>query len=52
MTTLSAVMLWTLLKNMQTQMDLTKAKGDEHIMAGTQVEVIEADVGVFHLGLL
>ena len=48
-------MLWTLLKNMQTQMDLTKAKGDEHIMAGTQVEdieVIEADVGVFHLGLL
>jgi membrane protein implicated in regulation of membrane protease activity len=81
LTALSAVLLWKPLKNMQTQVDTTKAKGDlvghsfiliedvapemtpvyrysgidwklkasEHIIAGTKVEVIEADVGVFHI---
>ena len=81
LTALSAVMLWKPLKNMQTQVDTTKAKGDlvgysfvlvedvapemtpiyrysgidwklkasELIVSGTRVEVIEADVGVFHI---
>jgi membrane protein implicated in regulation of membrane protease activity len=81
LTALSAVMLWKPLKNMQTHVDTTKAKGDlvgysfvlvedvapemtpiyrysgidwklkasELIVSGTRVEVIEADVGVFHI---
>jgi membrane protein implicated in regulation of membrane protease activity len=81
LTALSAVLLWKPLKNMQTKVDTTKAKGDlvghsfilvedvapeltplyhysgidwklnasEHLVAGTQVEVIQADVGVFHI---
>ena len=80
-TALSAVLLWKPLKNIQTQVDNTKAKGDlvghsfvlvedvapeltpeyrysgidwklkasEHLVAGTQVEVTQADVGVFHI---
>ena len=81
LTALSAVMLWKPLKNMQTKVDTTKAKGDlvghsfilledaspelmpeyhysginwklkasEYLAAGTQVEVTQADVGVFHI---
>ena len=81
LTGLSAVLLWKPLKNMQTQVDTTIAKGDlvghrfilvedvapdltpeyhysgvnwklkanEHLVAGTQVEVTQADVGVFHI---
>ena len=81
LTALSALLLWKPLKNMQTKVDTTKAKGDlvghsfilvedvapeltpeyrysgidwklkasEHLVAGTQVEVIEAEVGVFHI---
>jgi membrane protein implicated in regulation of membrane protease activity len=81
LTGLSAVLLWKPLKNMQTQVDTTKAQGDlvghnfilvedvapdltpeyhysgiswklkanEHLVAGTQVEVTQADVGVFHI---
>ena len=81
LTALSAVLLWKPLKNMQSKVDTTKAKGDlvghsfilvedvapeltpvyhysgidwrlnasEHLVAGTQVEVIQADVGVFHI---
>ncbi|AGH47444.1 NfeD family protein [Paraglaciecola psychrophila] len=81
LTGLSAVLLWKPLKNMQTQVDKTKAQGDlvghrfilvedvapeltpeyhysgidwklkanEHLVAGTQVEVTQADVGVFHI---
>ena len=81
LTALSAVLLWKPLKNMQSKVDATKAKGDlvghsfilvedvapeltlvyhysgidwklnasEHLIAGTQVEVIQADVGVFHI---
>ena len=81
LTALSAVLLWKPLKNMQSKVDTTKAKGDlvghrfilvedvapeltpvyhysgidwkpnasEHLIAGTQVEVIQADVGVFHI---
>jgi membrane protein implicated in regulation of membrane protease activity len=80
-TGLLAMFLWKPLKNMQTKVDNTKAKGDlvghsftlsedvspeltpvyrysgiewklnsdEHIAAGTKVEVIEANVGVFHI---
>lgn len=80
-TGLLAIFLWKPLKNMQTKVDNTKAKGDlvghsfiltedtspeltpayrysgidwklnasEHIAAGTKVEVIEANVGVFHI---
>jgi membrane protein implicated in regulation of membrane protease activity len=81
LTALSAVLLWKPLKNMQTDVDVTPAKGDlvghsfvlaedvapeltpeyhysgidwklkasEYLVAGTQVEVIQADVGVFHI---
>ena len=81
LTAVSAVLLWKPLKNMQTKVDTTKAKGDlvghkfvliedvapeltpvyrysgidwklnanEYLVAGTKVEVIEADVGVFHI---
>ncbi|MFT6990101.1 MAG: hypothetical protein ACJASL_002079 [Paraglaciecola sp.] len=81
LTALSAVLLWKPLKNMQTKVDTTRAKGDlvghrfvlvedvapeltpeyhysginwklmasEHLVAGTQVEVIQADVGIFHI---
>jgi membrane protein implicated in regulation of membrane protease activity len=81
LTALSAVLLWKPLKNMQTKVDTTAAKGDlvghrfilvedvapeltavyhysgidwklnasEYLVAGTQVEVIQADVGVFHI---
>jgi membrane protein implicated in regulation of membrane protease activity len=81
LTALSAVLLWKPLKNMQTQVDTTKAKGDlvghnfilvedvapgltpeyhysgidwklkasEILVAGTKVEVIQADVGIFHI---
>jgi membrane protein implicated in regulation of membrane protease activity len=81
LTALSAVILWKPLKNMQKQVDTTKAKGDlvghsfvlvedvapemtplyrysgidwklkasELLVSGTKVEVIEADVGVFHI---
>jgi membrane protein implicated in regulation of membrane protease activity len=81
LTGLSAVLLWKPLKNMQTQVDTTKAQGDlvghrfilvedvapdltpeyhysgidwklkanEHLVAGTQVEVTQADVGVFYI---
>lgn len=81
LTAVSAVLLWKPLKNMQTQVDTTKAKGDlvghsfilvedvapeltpvyhysgidwklvasEHLVSGTKVEVVEADVGVFHI---
>ena len=81
LTALSAILLWKPLKNMQTQVDTTKVKGDlvghsfilakdvapqlmpvyrysgidwklnatEHLVAGTKVEVIEAEVGVFHI---
>ncbi len=81
LTALSAVLLWKPLKNMQTKVDTTKAKGDlvghrfvlaedvapeltpeyrysgidwklkasEHLVSGTQVEVIQADVGVFYI---
>jgi membrane protein implicated in regulation of membrane protease activity len=81
LTALSAVFLWKLLKNMQSNVDTTKAKSDlvghsfvlgedvspglmptyyysginwklkasEHLVTGTQVEVIQADVGVFHI---
>jgi membrane protein implicated in regulation of membrane protease activity len=81
LTALSAVLLWKPLKNMQIQVDTTKAKGDlvghsfilvedvapgltpeyhysgigwklkasEHLVAGTKVEVTQADVGVFHI---
>jgi membrane protein implicated in regulation of membrane protease activity len=81
LTALSAILLWKPLKNMQTKVDTTKAKGDlvghsfvlvedvapeltpeyhysgidwklkasEHLTAGTQVEVTQADVGVFHI---
>jgi membrane protein implicated in regulation of membrane protease activity len=81
LTGLSAVLLWKPLKNMQTQVDKTKAQGDlvghrfilvedvapeltpeyhysgidwklkanEHLVAGTHVEVTQADVGVFHI---
>jgi hypothetical protein len=81
LTGLSAVLLWKPLKNMQTQVDTTIAKGDlvghhftlvedvapdltpeyhysgidwklkanEHLVAGTPVEVTQADVGVFHI---
>ncbi|PKG98002.1 NfeD family protein [Paraglaciecola sp. MB-3u-78] len=81
LTGLSAVLLWKPLKNMQTQVDTTKAQGDlvghrfilledvapeltpeyhysgidwklksnEHLVAGTQVEVTQADVGEFHI---
>ncbi len=80
-TALSASLLWKPLKNMQTQVDTNKAKGDlvghqfiliedvapeltpvyrysgidwklistEHLPAGTKVEVMQADVGVFHI---
>ena len=81
LTALLADLLWKPLKNMQTEVDTTKAKNDlighrftlaedvtpelspeyhysgigwklkasEHLVAGTQVEVIQADVGVFHI---
>ena len=81
LTALSAVLLWKPLKNMQTKVDKTQAKGDlvghcfllledvspelmpkyrysginwklkasEYLAAGTQVEVTQADVGVFHI---
>ena len=81
LTALAAILLWKPLKNMQTKVDTTKAKGDlvghsfilvedvapeltpdyhysgidwklnanEYLVAGTKVEVIEADVGVFHI---
>jgi membrane protein implicated in regulation of membrane protease activity len=81
LTGVSAVLLWKPLKNMQTQVDTTKVKGDlvghsfilvedvapeltpeyhysgidwklkanEYLVAGTQVEVTQADVGVFHI---
>jgi len=81
LTAISAVLLWKPLKNMQTQVDTSKAKGDlvghsfvlvedvapeltpeyhysgidwklnasEHLVAGTKVKVIQADVGVFHI---
>jgi membrane protein implicated in regulation of membrane protease activity len=81
LTGLSAVLLWKPLKNMQTQVDTTKVKGDlvghsfilvedvapelnpeyhysgidwklkanEYLVAGTQVEVTQVDVGVFHI---
>lgn len=80
-TAISAGILWKPLKNMQSKVDTTKAKGDlvghsfilvedvapeltpeyrysgitwklkssEHIAAGTKVEVVEADVGVFYI---
>lgn len=80
-TAISASLLWKPLKNMQSKVDLTKAKGDlvghsfilvedvapemtpvyrysgidwklkasEHLVAGTKVEVTEADVGVFYI---
>jgi hypothetical protein len=80
-TAVSAAFLWKPLKNMQSKVDTTKAKGDlvghsftlvedvapeltpeyrysgiswklkasELIVAGTKVEVTEADVGVFHI---
>ncbi|MBU3003894.1 NfeD family protein [Paraglaciecola arctica] len=80
-TALLAVLLWKPLKNMQTQVDTTKAKGDlvghsftlvedvapeltpiyrysgidwkliatEHLVSGTKVHVVEADVGEFHI---
>ncbi|WP_339720718.1 NfeD family protein [uncultured Paraglaciecola sp.] len=80
-TALSAVLLWKPLKNMQSKVDTTKAKGDlvghsfvlvedvapeltpvyrysgidwklkanELIVSGTKVEVIEVEVGVFHI---
>lgn len=80
-TALLAVLLWKPLKNMQTQVDTTKAKGDlvghsftlvedvapeltpiyrysgidwrliatEHLVSGTKVQVVEADVGIFHI---
>lgn len=81
LTGLSAVMLWKPLKNMQNNVDTTKAKSDlvghrfvlvedvalelipeyhysginwklksrENLVAGTQVEVVQVDVGVFHI---
>jgi hypothetical protein len=81
LTGLSAVLLWKFLKNMQTQVETTKVKGDlvghsfilvedvapeltpeyhysginwklkanENLLAGTQVEVTQVDVGVFHI---
>ena len=81
LTGLSAVLLWKFLKNMQTQVETTKVKGDlvghsfilvedvapeltpeyhysginwklkanENLVAGTQVEVTQVDVGVFHI---
>jgi membrane protein implicated in regulation of membrane protease activity len=81
LTALSAVLLWKPLKNVQTEVDTTRAKSDlvghrfvlvedvapelmpeyhysginwklkasEHLVAGTQVEVIQADVGIFHI---
>jgi membrane protein implicated in regulation of membrane protease activity len=81
LTALSAALLWKPLKNMQTQVDTKKVKGDlvghsfilvedvapelnpqyhysgidwklranEHLLAGTKVEVIQVDVGVFHV---
>jgi membrane protein implicated in regulation of membrane protease activity len=81
LTGLSAVLLWKPLKNMQNNVDTTKAKSDlvghrfvlvedvalelipeyhysginwklksrENLVAGTQVEVVQVDVGVFHI---
>ena len=81
LTGILAILLWKSLKNMQTQVETTKVKGDlvghsfilvedvapeltpeyhysginwklmanEHLVAGTQVEVTQADVGVFHI---
>lgn len=80
-TAISAALLWKPLKNMQSKVDTTKAKGDlvghsfilvedvapeltpiyrysgidwklkasELLVAGTKVEVTEADVGVFYI---